>query len=191
MQSPLELFIRAKVKNPRQEEIDSILSLFGLREFKKGEIFKASHTISKELAYILTGSARIFVINSRGDEVTSSIVREHQFFADLISVRANQATPLILHFVEDSTALVASIEAHKELIETNLAYNILIREHLAEEAMNFYKRQILFVTGNSRDRYQFIVDNDPQLLKRFPLRFIASMIGITPTQLSRIRNKKE
>jgi ribosomal protein L10 len=50
--------------------------------------------------------------------------------------------------------------------------------------------QYLFLTGTAKERYQFILENKPELLKKFPLRFIASMIGITPTQLSRVRNKK-
>jgi len=190
MQSPLEKLIRASVKNPLQEEINAIEDIFTKREFKKGEIFKRSDSISKELAFILEGSARAYMINQKGDEITNSIIQKNQFFADLISVRTNEANPFILHFLEDSTALVASITAHRKLLEINLAYNILIREHLAEEAMKFSKRQLLFLTGTAKERYQFIVDNNPQLLRKFPLSFIATMIGITPTQLSRVRNKK-
>jgi len=52
------------------------------------------------------------------------------------------------------------------------------------------KRYYLFIAGTAKERYQFIIDNNPNLVKKFPLRFIASIIGITPTQLSRIRNNK-
>ncbi|NJL76665.1 MAG: hypothetical protein HC892_18250 [Saprospiraceae bacterium] len=86
--------------------------------------------------------------------------------------------------------MVAYIAAHKKLLETNLAYNILIREYVADEAMRYYKRQLLFITGNAKDRYEFICENYPHLLLEFPLKFIATMIGVTPTQLSRLRNKK-
>ncbi|NJO03337.1 MAG: Crp/Fnr family transcriptional regulator [Bacteroidia bacterium] len=190
MQSPLETLIRASVKNPLQEEINAIEDIFTKREFKKSEVFKKNDSISKELAFVLNGSARSYMINSKGDEVTSFIIQKNHFLADLISVRTNEATPFTLHFLEDSTALVASITAHRKLLETNLAYNILIREHMADEAMRYYKRQLLFLTGTAKDRYQFIVDNYPQLLREFPLKYIASLIGITPTQLSRLRNKK-
>ena len=52
------------------------------------------------------------------------------------------------------------------------------------------KKNLAFLKGTAKDRYQFILENNPSLLKKFPLRLIASIIGITPTQLSRIRNKK-
>lgn len=59
-----------------------------------------------------------------------------------------------------------------------------------EQMLIMAKRQLLFLTGTAIERYQFILENNPKLLKKFPLRFIASIIGITPTQLRRIRDKK-
>lgn len=190
MQSPLETVIRASVKDPLQEEINAIEEMFTAREYKKGEVFKKHDTISKELAFILKGSAREYMIDSKGAEITSSIIQKDNFLADLTSARTHEATPFILHFLEDSVALVASIAAHKKLLETNLAYNILIREHLADRAVRYSKLQILFITGTAKDRYEFIIENYPQFLIEFPLKFIATMIGVTPTQLSRLRNKK-
>jgi len=189
MQSPFETWIRARIKDPLLEEINAIEGIFTERKFKKGEIFKKNNSISKELAFILEGSAREYLLNSKGDEITGSIIQSNHFLADLVSVRTNEATPFILHFLEDSTALVASITAHRKLLETNLAYNILIREHLADRAARYSKLQVLFITGNAKDRYEFICENYPHLLLEFPLKFIATMIGVTPTQLSRLRKK--
>ncbi|NJL76666.1 MAG: hypothetical protein HC892_18255 [Saprospiraceae bacterium] len=76
MQSPLEILIRASVKNPLQEEINAIEGIFTKREFKKGEVFKKSDSISKALAFILEGSAREYLLNSKGDEITSFIIEK-------------------------------------------------------------------------------------------------------------------
>jgi CRP-like cAMP-binding protein len=190
MQSKLEILIRRSVKNPLQEEINAIEGIFNLCEYKKGDVFKRSNTITKELAFLIEGSARTYLATPEGDEFTILITEKNNFIADLISVRTNAPTPIELDFLEDSTALVAPITAHIKLIETNLAYNILIREHLADQAMKLGKWHISFLMGTAQERYQFILDNYPQLINKFPLKFIATMIGVTPTQLSRIRNKK-
>jgi len=191
MQSPLETLIRATVKNPKLEEIKAIEAIFTKREFRKGDVFKKRGSVSKELAFILKGSARAYLISFKGYEITSSVVQANQFFADLISVRTNEANPITLDFLEDSIALVAPMASHRKLLDENLAYNILIREHLAEEAMEFGKRHMLFLTGNAKERYQYILETNPLLIKNFPLKYIATMIGVTPTQLSRIRSEKE
>jgi len=188
--SLLEKFIRDKVKNPSRQEIDAIQSIFVERTFKKDEIFKATNTLARELALILEGSARSYMISQKGDEITSSIIQKNNFLADLVSVRTNGATPIVLQFLEDSTAIVASVDAHRKLLDVNLSYNIMVREHLAERALEVTRRQMLFLTGTAKERYQYILENDPQLLKKFPLQFIATMIGVTPTQLSRVRNQK-
>ena len=65
-----------------------------------------------------------------------------------------------------------------------------MREHIIKITIEMGKKNLAFLKGTAKDRYQFILENNPSLLKKFPLRLIASIIGITPTQLSRIRNKK-
>ena len=66
----------------------------------------------------------------------------------------------------------------------------MVRKYQKEQMLEMAKRYRLFIAGTAKERYQFMIENNPNLLKKFPLRFIASLIGITPTQLSRIRNKK-
>jgi len=189
LHSALENIVRASVKNPHAKEIEAIEAIFTKRSFKKGESFKSCDSVSKELAFILSGSARAYFVNDKGDEVTTSLIQHNHFFADFISVRTNQSNRIELAFLEKTEALITSIDSHKNLLEVNLAYNILIREHLATEALKSINRQLLFLNGTAKERYDYILQNNPQLIKKFPLKYIASMIGVTPTQLSRIRNK--
>ena len=39
------------------------------------------------------------------------------------------------------------------------------------------------------ERYQFLIEYKPKLLQQVPQQFIASMIGMTPETLSRVRRK--
>ena len=71
-----------------------------------------------------------------------------------------------------------------------MALNILVRKYQKEQMLEMAEIRFLFLTGTAKERYQRILENNPEMLRKFPLRFIASMIGITPTQLSRVRKKK-
>jgi len=78
-----------------------------------------------------------------------------------------------------------------QLLEIKLTFNRLLRECIADSLVDISKFGILFLTRTVKDRYRFILEDNPSFLNRFPLRFIASMIGVKPTQLSRIwANKK-
>lgn len=189
MKAQLEKFIRTKVKNPREEEIREILGIFEERTYSKGQVFKEANTISKELGFIISGSLRLFLCKENGDEITGQVNFANRFITDLISVRSSQETPITIDCLEVSELLIAPTTKVRELLDTNLALNILMREHIAERSVEVGKRLILFLTGTGKERYQYMLKNDPKI-KRFPLRLIASMIGITPTQLSRIRKEK-
>jgi CRP-like cAMP-binding protein len=42
----------------------------------------------------------------------------------------------------------------------------------------------------AEERYQLLVKDQPEVLRRAPLKFIASYLGITQVSLSRIRAKR-
>ncbi|MEL7339246.1 MAG: hypothetical protein AAGM67_02080 [Bacteroidota bacterium] len=190
MKVHLEQLIRSKVKNPRESEIQEILDVFEARTYAKGQIFKKAHTQSTEIGFICSGSTRSFFVRDNGHEITGAVTQVGNFVADLISIRSGEQTPICISFLEDTCLLVCPFATAKDLLETNLAFNILIRDHIAERAAQIAKRMALFLTGSAKERYEFFLQTNPKLHKKLPLRLIASLIGITPTQLSRIRNQK-
>jgi CRP-like cAMP-binding protein len=190
MKNRLEEFIYLRVKRVREEDVPDILSIFNEKKYHKGQLFKAQDTVIKELGFIVDGSTRSYFINSKGDEITDEILQKNNFLSDIISVRTDEKSPIIIQFLEDSGVLVAPMDKVWALLEQNVTFNILIREYIGDRAMGLVKRHLLFLNGTAKERYQYLLASNPTLLEKYPLRFIASMIGVTPTQLSRIRNEK-
>jgi len=190
MKKALELYIKQMVKKPKEIEIDEILETFTVKEFRKGTFFKKPFSKSKELGFVVNGALRLVLYKKNGEEVTARLLQKNMFVADVFSIRNNESTPLGIQTLEHTSMLVADYEKIQDLLNSNLSLNIVLREYITERAAEMGKNYLLFITGNAKERYQFILENNPKLLEKFPLRFIASMIGITPTQLSRIRNEK-
>lgn len=188
MKAQLDRYIRQHVNNPKEEEISQILEVFEERIYERDQTFKKENTASQELGFIVSGSARLYMRKDSGTEITGEVLTEHNFLADIFSIRTGNPTPMEISFLEQSAVLVAPHQKMEKLLETNLALNILIRIHVTDRAMAIGRRFILFLSGTAKERYQFFIENNPHLLKKLPLRLIAAMIGITPTQLSRIRN---
>ena len=191
MKTELEHFIHHRVKEPKKNEVQTILSIFSAKTFNKGALFKEGDTVIKNLGFLVEGSARSYFINEKGHEITNEILQKNNFLSDIISVRTDKQSPMIIELLENSIVLVAPMDRVWGLLDHNVTFNILIREYIGDQAMELVKRHLMFLNGTSVERYQYILKTNPEILQKFPLKFIASMIGVTQTQLSRIRKEKK
>lgn len=190
MKEQFEAFIYQRVKTAKEAEVKEILFIFNEQLYKKGTLFKEQDTVIRNLGFLVNGSARSYFINEKGDEITDEVLQSKNFLSDIISIRTNEQSPIIIEILEKSSLLVAPMDHVWELLTHNVTFNILIREYMGDRAMQLVKHHLLFLNGTAKQRYEYLIATNPSLFKKFPLRYIASMIGVTPTQLSRIRNKK-
>lgn len=190
MKKKFEEFIYQRVKAANQDEVNEILSIFNEQVYKKGALFEKQDTVIQNLGFLVNGSVRSYFINEKGNEITNEVLQSNDFLSDIISIRTNEKSPIAIEILENSSVLVAPMENVWELLNQNITFNILVREYMGDRAMQLVKQHLLFLNGTAKERYEYLVATNPSLFKKFPLRFIASMIGVTPTQLSRIRSKK-
>ena len=190
MKEQIEAYIYTRVKAAKEEEVKEILSIFKEQHYEKGALFKTQDTVIQNLGFLAKGSARSYFINEKGVEITDEVLQANNFLSDIISIRTNESSPIIVEILEPSGVLIAPMDHVRELLNRNVTFNILIREYMGDRAMLLVKRHLLFLNGTAKQRYEYLMATNPSLFKKFPLRYIASMIGVTPTQLSRIRGKK-
>ncbi|MEP6929264.1 MAG: Crp/Fnr family transcriptional regulator, partial [Flavobacterium sp.] len=62
-------------------------------------------------------------------------------------------------------------------------------EILFERTFDYMKHFFSFIKDSPEQRYQNILKENPQIIKRIPQHYIASYLGITSVHLSRIKNK--
>lgn len=82
-----------------------------------------------------------------------------------------------------------SFEGYRKLEEIN-AWNIFMRKLLNEiqEYSESFYLEIRTITAE--ERYRKILDSYPQdLIKKIPIKHLASFLGVAPQSLSRIRKK--
>ena len=190
MSKELEKRIREMVERPKMNEIEEILNAFHLKRFNKGMLFKEPFTISQEIGFLSRGTVRMFMYKKNGDEVTLRIFQKNQLLVDVFSLENSERTPIGIECLEECEIKVASFEIFKPLLETNLTLNVFVRKQMSKQILEIGEFYFAFITGTGKERYKMILEKNPNFLKKFPIRIIASLIGVTPTQLSRIRNIK-
>ena len=63
-------------------------------------------------------------------------------------------------------------------------------ENLLADRFHAYQQLFLSRIRNTpRQRYEELLEQKPEIVKRIPQRYIASYLGITPVSLSRIRKR--
>lgn len=191
MKNELVNFIKKIVKKPNQNEINEILEIFTPKNFKKGDLFKEAYDNSDKIGFILSGAFRNFIIKENGDEITTEIIEPNSIITDIISMRLGKNPGIQIECIEDATVLETPEVKMRKLLECNLTFNFLIREHLAHRAAELSQRHLMFLTSSSENRLDQLKSNQPELFNKYPLKYIATIIGITPTQLSRLRRKNK
>ncbi|MEP6929301.1 MAG: Crp/Fnr family transcriptional regulator, partial [Flavobacterium sp.] len=148
--------------------------------------------VAKELYFICKGILRAFITDKAGNIYNKNIFLEGSFAGSKASSLQQTPSDFSIEALEDSILISINYKKYRELIFGN------------EDLKNFYiayleknwviekeQREISLVMENATERYLRFLSKHPDISQRIPLLHIASHLGITPTQLSRIRKSLE
>lgn len=171
------------------QDIQVLLKAAQNQSYIAGEILIPEGTFKKDLFFIKKGLVRAFVINKKGDEITTLLRWEHQLVASLDNIFLDKAAThtyqaleptQVLHLPYDS---LQNILAQHPKLEANRKF--FFQKHLEEAS----KKINSFILLSPEERYLELVDSNPSLVNRVPDKHIAHILGITPVSLSRIRKR--
>ena len=92
--------------------------------------------------------------------------------------------------IEDGKIIEMNYNRYKEIIFKNEDLKSYYIKHIEQNwIVENEKRQISFAAQDAKERYFTFLNEYPGLPDRVPQWQIASYLGITPTQLSRIRKE--
>lgn len=173
-----------------ESEMKKFTSLFSESHLKKNEYLAVEGEYSTKLVFITKGVMRAFYRNNNGDEYNKTFFTEFNFVGAYSSLVTKQQNLINIQCLTDCSVLIAD---HKRVTDMYDAFPKI--ERLARIlAEHFFvskeKREIELVMLDASERYAIFQQEHPSLEHLIPQYHIASYLGITPTQLSRIRAKK-
>ncbi|QEC45951.1 CRP-like cAMP-binding protein [Pseudobacter ginsenosidimutans] len=152
---------------------------------KGHQLFKEGRTGS-QLYLIERGIARAFSVRDN-KELTFWFGLEGDVAMSYYSYIANKPGYETVELLEDSVLYSISLDNLQELFTTNIEIANWGRK-LAE--FELVRTEQTFMTQQSLPaavRYQLLLEQNPQLIRRVQLGYIASYLGVTQVTLSRIR----
>ena len=153
------------------------------------EIYIPEGKIFKKIFYIKKGLLRIFFVTASGEEKTFFFRWEGHIAAIPECIFDNQPTRQTWQALEDCELMEIDFDIVEKLSENNISF-IKTRMGLAEKMfLEALKRVESFVLDKPEERYQKLIIQNPEIIKRVADKHIASFIGVTPVSLSRIRKR--
>lgn len=154
--------------------------------FAKGKhVQEIGHTC-KTLYFVKKGVVRIFYFKDAID-ITESFEFENAFVARAESLFTGRPSRKGIQAIESSTLI--AIDANKlfDLFDSHLNLERLFRKIIEASYVNTVNRIESLQFNTAEERYLALLKDEPEVLKRIPLKYVASYLGITQVSLSRIR----
>ena len=140
------------------------------------------------IGFVSEGAIRHFTWRD-GVEKTCNVNLENQFFTDFESFYRGTPTTNNSVALEDSVVLVLSKSDRDRLLVECPAFerfSRMIGEWAVQQAA---ERASRLTWDRPEDRYLHLLEHEPELAKRVPLKHLANMLGVSAESLSRIRKR--
>lgn len=168
-------------------ETDKITSSFKKQLFDKGDYFVKEGKASLQMGFIETGQFQYYSITEKGEERTTYISLPNTFVASLLTYLTKTPARENIRALTDATLWViekTDVFALQNQIPSFKDFYIKLIEW---QMCCIDKSRFDLISLTAEQRYEKVMREDPELLQQVPLQYIASMLGITPRHLSRLR----
>ena len=168
----------------------SLKKICKFTQIDKGQFFYHAGSVPSSYSFIYQGLVRCFVIDEKGNEYNKMFFDEGKFPGSMSALLTSSPSLLTFEALEDSYLLEIDFQAYRQLMHDNDEIKLFQIYYLEKNwLLAKDKREIDIVQEDATVRYLDFIDRYTSLVERLPQYHIASHLGITPTQLSRIRKK--
>lgn len=172
-----------------ESERNLIAEKLTFKEFSKGSVLVEAGSVPQACYFVLKGCIRQYHVDSEGNERTTAIYAEDDGAVSSNDYVNQSASKSHLVCVEDTLVLLGNPEKdeamYAEFPKLREITNSMIEQNLGKTKEDFAN----FVSSSPEDRYLSLLEKRPHLFNRVPLHQLASLIGITPESMSRIRKR--
>jgi len=170
------------------EDAKFIQSKFQIEYLNKGDFFVQQHKRCTKLSFIENGIFRVFA-ETANKEITQWIGGENYFITDLNSFLFDQPSRWNIRALTDAKILTLELIDYRQFEQNLPSWNVVEKRFIAKCFSLLEDRIFSFIALSAEERYQHYFKANKELFNQVPLQYIASMLGMTPETLSRIRAK--
>ena len=171
-----------------ENSLKNMALLFEETSLKRNDFFCQKNKPCSQLSFIKSGCLRVFN-QTENKEVTQWVSMQGEFVTDLSSLIFNNPARWNIQAVTDCEFYTISKTNYADIAEHVPEWPTLEKLFLAKCFLTLEDRVYSFLSMSAEERYEMFINHKKQLFNQIPHHYIASMLGMTPETLSRIRKK--
>ncbi|MCO4291499.1 Crp/Fnr family transcriptional regulator [Solitalea sp. MAHUQ-68] len=170
------------------EAKEAIIKEAEYKEYPPKTVLLSEGQVEKQLYFLNKGLVR-GCFNMVDRAITLWICYEPGPFGNPESFFNETPSDIYIETVEPSQILTISYQRWHELLDQFPEIERASRMISQSNVQRLYQRIMILHYGTPEEKYKYLLENEPQIIQRTPLKFIATYLNITPETLSRIRAK--
>ena len=168
------------------EKLNVVSDLFQPETIKKGAFYIKKDAYCQKLSFVRNGLFRMFA-NHEDKEITQWIAGPDYFVADLSSLIFETPATWNIQALTDCELYSISSENYRKIDRLVPEWPQLEKLFIAKCFITMEQRVFSLISKSAEQRYKDLLAMNGELINQVPLQYIASMLGMTPETLSRIR----
>lgn len=179
----------SKISPVSDDTVERLLELFRPVSLKKHEYFVSAGEYAQHIGFLKKGVVRAYFLNEEGKEYTKQFFVAPTIIGAYTALLTKQTNKIAQQALTNCEIWIADFSELEKLYDE---FHDL--ERLGRRIAEFYflekeQKEIEMALLDADKRYLIMREKFPSIESIVPQYHIASYLGISPTQLSRIRRK--
>lgn len=184
------MHVRKYLSNQNMRISEDILNTyFTKKSFRKNEFLIKEGDFEDKIFYIQCGAVRFATNVEEERAYTFDFGLPGDFVNAYDSYKNNCAAAFSIQALTAVEVFFIESQSVESILGNKPEFALLIIEILEQLLIKKTKREIMLIKYAPQEIYNQLIDQEPELFRNIPLKYIASYMGITPQALSRIRKR--
>ncbi len=179
----------SNISDLKEETFNKLKKCFQPLELKKKEFFVREGEYARQIGFLETGIVRAYFLNQAGKEYNKQFFVGPSIIGAYTSLLTKKPNRIAQQALTNCTILAAEYSEIEKLYENNHEIERLGRKIAEYYFLEKEQKEIEMALLDADKRYLIMKKRFPGLESIIPQYYIASYLGISRTQLSRIRKK--
>ncbi len=169
------------------QDLNYFSDLFSAKQYCEKNYFIRVNSLTNSCGFVYNGIMRSYISDNEGKEANLRFIQKYGFISGSFAKGASSS--MNIQSLIDSEVFIANWNSVSDFLKSHKTLRIFFNDLLASGHQNIIQRLSVYLRNDAKERYELFLHEYPNLINQIPHYHVANFLGITPIQLSRIRQK--